>query len=128
MTDDLRNRIAAALEPFTYNSTTVDAELGDVLDAVIAAIPTPTPKPPGVELSRVLKAMGWPQRRLAQETGLTTKHINQVCQGSVALSYEVAIKLEDATGVPASWWNAAEAAYRTALLRGVIETWDGPKL
>lgn len=128
MPDGLRARIAAALEPHTHNGHLVDAELGDVLGAVMVAWNPPVPMPPGTELVRVLDAMGMSQIQLARKIGLSTKHVNQICSGKAALSYETAIKLEDVTGVPASWWNAAEAAYRTTLLRGVMETWRGPKV
>lgn len=126
MTGALRQRIEDALALHIHNGHLVDAELGDVLDAVVAALQPAVPPPPGAELQRVLDAMGLSQIRLAKVTGLTTKHINQVISGKAALSYETAVKLEDVTGIPASWWNAAEAAYRTALIRAVRETWRGP--
>lgn len=44
MADDLRARLQAALEPFTHNGVTVDAELGDVLAAVEAVVAPPTPE------------------------------------------------------------------------------------
>lgn len=120
MSDDLRTRIYSAVLPICRSHAQ------RITEAAMEAIPTPTPLPPGAELRRVLEAMGMSQADLARATGLSAKHVNQVCQGTAALSYETAIKLEDVTGVPASWWNAAEAAYRTALLRGVCETWRGP--
>lgn len=101
-------------------------EVDTLLDAIMAALKPATPLPPGTELLRVLNAMGMSQIQLAQKIGLSTKHVNQICSGNAALSYETAIKLEDVTSVPAAWWNAAEAAYRTALLRGVVEAWRGP--
>lgn len=125
MPDNLRARLEAALEPHVYGGRLVDAELGDVVDAVMAALQPPVPPPPGEELARVLTALGISQTQLAKAVGLSTKHINQIISGKAALSYETALKLESVTGVPASWWNAAEAAYRTALLRGVLETWRG---
>lgn len=125
MPDDLRARLEAALEPHAHNGCLVDAELGDVMDAVMAALQPPVPPPPGEELARVLTALGMSQIQLAKAIGLSTKHVNQIISGKAALSYETAIKLENVTGVPTSWWNAAEAAYRTALLRGVMGTWRG---
>lgn len=118
MTDDLRARLEAALEPHTHKNRVVD-----VVDAVLAVLQPPVPPPPGAELARVLDALGMSQIQLAKATGLSTKHVNQIISGKAALTYETAIKLEAVTGVPAARWNAAEAAYRTALLRGVLETW-----
>lgn len=125
MTDDLRTRLEVALEPHTHNNRLVDVAVVDVVDAVLKALQPPVPPPPGEELARVLEALGMSQIQLAKATGLSTKHINQIISGKAALTYETAIKLETVTGVPAERWNAAEAAYRTALLRGVMETWRG---
>lgn len=129
MADNLRARVAKAVH--TTICTDADPQMlhraALLVDAVMDALKPPAPAPPGGELVRVLDALGMSQIQLAAQVGLSTKHVNQICSGKAALSYETAIKLEDVTGVPASWWNAAEAAYRTALLRGVMETWRGPK-
>jgi plasmid maintenance system antidote protein VapI len=98
-----------------------------IVDAVMAIFEPPYP-PPGLELRRVMRAMGLSQVKFAAVVGVSTKHLNQMVMGNVPISYEMVIRLEDATGVPASWWNAAEAAYRTNLLRAVKESWRGPKV
>jgi HTH-type transcriptional regulator / antitoxin HigA len=72
---------------------------------------------PGETLRDRLDELGMTQAELAVRTGLTTKHINQVLQGVVPLSADVAQRLEYATGVPARLWNRLEADYRSTLVR-----------
>ncbi|MFG3292324.1 ImmA/IrrE family metallo-endopeptidase [Streptomyces sp. NPDC048179] len=72
---------------------------------------------PGETLKETLEVLGIPQADLARRTGLSTKHINQVIQGTAPLSPDTALLLERATGVPAGLWNAREAAWRTQLAR-----------
>lgn len=85
-------------------------------DSRSGALPK-SPTPPGDILRATLKHLGLKQAELAQMTGLSPKHINQVVKGHVSISVPIAIKLEDATGIPAMLWNTLEAAYRDALAR-----------
>lgn len=71
----------------------------------------------GALLGDVLDGLDMSQAELARRTGLSAKHVNQVAQGVAAVSVDVAIRLESATGVPAMVWNTVEAAYRDALAR-----------
>lgn len=43
-----------------------------------------------------LEAADVSQAMLAVATGLTTKHVNQVCQGNAPLSVDVALRIESA--------------------------------
>lgn len=72
---------------------------------------------PGETLRECLDELGMSQAELATRTGLTPKHINQVLQGVVPLSGDVAQRLEYATGVPSALWNRLEADFRTHQLR-----------
>lgn len=72
---------------------------------------------PGDTLRDTLDALGLSQRDLADRTGLSTKTINQIVQGTAALTQDTALKLEQATGVPARMWNKLEADYREGLAR-----------
>lgn len=72
---------------------------------------------PGESLRETLDALGMSQAELAQRTGLSTKHINQIVQGVAALSAETALALERVTGAPAAFWNTLEANYRLHLSR-----------
>jgi plasmid maintenance system antidote protein VapI len=74
-------------------------------------------RPPGEILKAALDCLGMSQAELSRRTGLSTKHVNQVAQGVATLSIETAIKVEEATGIPAMLWNTLEAAYRDALAR-----------
>ena len=73
--------------------------------------------PPGDTLKEQLDALGIPQADLARRTGLSTKHINQIVQGSAALTPETALLLERAVGIPAALWNQLEATWRTYVSR-----------
>jgi addiction module HigA family antidote len=71
---------------------------------------------PGETLKETLEHLGIGQADLARRTGLSTKHINQVVQGTAPLSPETALLLERATGMPAGLWNALEAKWRTQVV------------
>lgn len=69
------------------------------------------PEHPGALLARTLATLGMSQAELARQTRLTTKHINQVCQGGVGISARSAILLEEATGVDAELWLRLQARH-----------------
>lgn len=73
--------------------------------------------PPGESLRQVLDELRLTQLDLANRTGLSTKHVNQIVQGNAPLTQETALSLERVTGVPAGFWNRLEARYREAVLR-----------
>ncbi|SDX76822.1 addiction module antidote protein, HigA family [Amycolatopsis xylanica] len=76
-----------------------------------------TSAPPGETLKETLEALGITQVDLARRTGFSTKHVNQIIQGSAVLTPETAEVLERVTGVPAALWNTLEAAWRTQAVR-----------
>jgi HTH-type transcriptional regulator/antitoxin HigA len=59
---------------------------------------------PGTVLSRVLEERGLRQSDLAERTGLSAKHINQVVKNKVPISGDVAMTFERALGTPAAFW------------------------
>lgn len=69
--------------------------------------------PPGETLKENLELLGISQADLARRTGLSTKHVNQIVQGTAVLSPETALLLERATGIRAEVWNKLEAQWRT---------------
>ncbi|MGO4535183.1 helix-turn-helix domain-containing protein [Leifsonia sp. 2MCAF36] len=72
---------------------------------------------PGETLRETLEALPLSQTDLALRTGMSIKHVNQLVSGSATLSHDTAIRLERATGVPATTWNNLEARYRDSITR-----------
>lgn len=68
--------------------------------------------PPGETLLDVLEERGMTQADLAERTGRPRKTINEIVKGRAAITPETAFHLERALGIPASFWNNRESAYR----------------
>ena len=73
--------------------------------------------PPGETLRELLEEKGMTQRELAERVGLSPKHVNQLINGFVRLTPEVAESLEKVVGTPARLWNRLEADYQSTLIR-----------
>lgn len=89
-------------------------------EATRGVFPAPEPDyapPPGETLRELLDEQGKSQAELARRTGLSPKHVNQLIQGVVPLSADVAARLELVTGVPAKFWNRLEADYQSIMVR-----------
>jgi HTH-type transcriptional regulator/antitoxin HigA len=67
---------------------------------------------PGAVLRHVLDDRGLRQAELAERTGLSAKHINQIVKESIGVTGDVAVLLERALGIPAQVWTRAEADYQ----------------
>jgi HTH-type transcriptional regulator / antitoxin HigA len=73
---------------------------------------------PGAILRQILDRHGIRQSELAERTGLTAKHVNQIVTENIGISADVALLLERALGVPdAQFWIRAEADYQSYLSR-----------
>lgn len=72
---------------------------------------------PGIILRGVLEERGIRQSELAERTGLTAKHINQLVSGNIGISTDVAILLERALDAEAGFWMRAEADYQAHVSR-----------
>ena len=68
--------------------------------------------PPGETLLEVLEERSMTQVELAERTGLSAKHINQIVKGHAPITTETALLLEFTTGVSARVWNNLEIAFR----------------
>jgi HTH-type transcriptional regulator / antitoxin HigA len=75
------------------------------------------PVAPGNTLRSTLNRRGLTQADVAQRTGLSMKHINQIVQGVAPITPETALLLERVTDVSARYWNSLEARYRERLAR-----------
>ena len=71
--------------------------------------------PPGATLLETIDSLGLTQKELAQRMGRSLKTVNEIIKGIAAITKETALQLEKGTGIPASFWNNAEANYRKRL-------------
>jgi HTH-type transcriptional regulator/antitoxin HigA len=68
---------------------------------------------PGLILRQVLEQRNVRQSELAERTGLSAKHLNQIVNQSIGITGDVAVLLERALDIPARFWTRAEADYQT---------------
>ncbi len=73
--------------------------------------------PPGETLLETIDNLGLTQKELALRMGRPIKTINEIIKGIASITAETALQLEKVTGVPASFWIAAEANYRVRMAR-----------
>ena len=73
--------------------------------------------PPGATLLELLEFLGLTQAELAARAGRPKKTINEIIKGKAAITPDTAVQLERVLGSKASFWNALEGNYRTALVR-----------
>jgi HTH-type transcriptional regulator/antitoxin HigA len=67
---------------------------------------------PGTLLKQVLTQRNLRQSELAERTGLSAKHLNQIVNQSIGITGDVAVRLDRALGIPALFWTRAEADYQ----------------
>lgn len=72
---------------------------------------------PGETIRESIEALGLTQKEFAARLGITEKHLITLLNGDCALTNEMALKLENATGTPARLWNAFESGYREQLTK-----------
>ncbi|MGH3008600.1 MAG: XRE family transcriptional regulator [Gaiellaceae bacterium] len=72
---------------------------------------------PGRTLRSTLQELGLTQADLAERTGISQKHVNQIIQGVAPITPDTALRFERVTNVPARAWNLLEANYRGRLVR-----------
>ncbi len=77
--------------------------------------------PPGATIAELLEDRGITQTDFALMLGRTQKNVSQLINGRAPVTHGTAIELERVLGVPASFWNSAEAGYRDALARSDVQ-------
>lgn len=75
------------------------------------------PVAPGETIREILDERAISQVDFATRLGRSEKYVSQLINGKASLTYDAAIELERVLGVPASFWNSAEATYRGLLAR-----------
>lgn len=72
---------------------------------------------PGATLKEAIDERGMSQQLLAVRLGMAEKTISQIVNGIAPITCGTAEKLELVLGIPASYWNRRELAYRESLAR-----------
>lgn len=67
---------------------------------------------PGWTIQNEIINLDMTQREFAERLGISEKHLSQLINGKVWLTFEIAQKLEQITKVPASFWNKLELKYQ----------------
>lgn len=70
---------------------------------------------PGETLLETIEALNISPANLAQQIGQSEDTITGIIQGEGHLTPEIALQLERALGIPASFWNNYEQNYRQSL-------------
>lgn len=73
--------------------------------------------PPGDTILDLMEEKDWNQVELANRLGFSTKHLNQLIKGKVALTYDTAQKLERVLGSTSSFWMNRESKFRQHVAR-----------
>jgi len=72
---------------------------------------------PGYLIQRALDDSNMSQLSLAERTGLSPKHINEIIKGKTSLTVETALLLENSLGGSANFWINLEKNYQETLAR-----------
>lgn len=72
---------------------------------------------PGVSVQRELDKIGMSQKRLAERTSLSEKHISQIINGEASITADTAFLLANALGGTASFWLNLDRNYRETLAK-----------
>lgn len=72
---------------------------------------------PGIGVQRELDYLGMSQKRLAERTGLSEKHISQIINGEASITGDTAFLFANALGGTASFWLNLDRNYRETLAR-----------
>jgi HTH-type transcriptional regulator/antitoxin HigA len=73
--------------------------------------------PPGSTLLETIELRGMSQAELAERTGRSKKHINEIVKGKQPITAETALQLERVLGITADFWNNRQREYEETLAR-----------
>lgn len=73
--------------------------------------------PPGDTIADLLEELGWSKAGLAERTGFTAKHVNELVKGRVPITADAAERLSRVLGSTSDFWLVRDAHYQAALQR-----------
>ncbi len=68
--------------------------------------------PPGETLLETIEELSITPKELSLRMDLSLDSINQLINGDIFLNREITLKLEEITGVEATFWSSLESQYR----------------
>lgn len=71
--------------------------------------------PPGETLKELIKDKGLTRNELADKLGESYSFVDELINGTVVLSENIALNLEAISGIPADFWLRLEENYRKTL-------------
>lgn len=77
--------------------------------------------PPGATIKEQLIDREMSQKEFASRMGMSEKHISKLINGDVALTDDVAIRLEMVLGLSARFWTNLESIYREKIKKAQLE-------
>lgn len=77
--------------------------------------------PPGYTIKEQLEDRELTQKEFASRMEMSEKHISKLINGEVALTIEVALRLEMVLGLPAQFWMNLETRYREKIAKIELE-------
>jgi HTH-type transcriptional regulator/antitoxin HigA len=72
---------------------------------------------PGKTVQKILDELNMTQKKLAERTGLSEKHISQIINGEASITADTAMLFENALGGSASFWINLDKNYRATFAR-----------
>lgn len=81
--------------------------------------------PPGATIKELLEDKRMNLNVFATCMGMTRKYINDLVNGLVPLTPDVALRLENVLGPPAKFWNNLEAIFREKVAKAEAENEGG---
>lgn len=88
---------------------------GLAFDAEGREILSDTPIPPGEHLEEGIEYIGMTERELADKMGMSEQAVSELIRGEIAVTQDIADKLELVLGVPSHIWVNLEARYQRTL-------------
>ena len=80
---------------------------------------------PGFILGMEIRARGFTQKNFAELIAIQQSHLSEIIKGKRGISEQLAVKLEEALGIPADHWNQMQAKFdydqKAVNLRNVAE-------
>ncbi|MEF2174931.1 MAG: helix-turn-helix domain-containing protein [Candidatus Absconditabacteria bacterium] len=67
---------------------------------------------PGWKIREEIESLGSSNGEFAERLGISEKHLSQILNGKVSLTFDIAEKLELVTNIKSSFWNKLEQAYQ----------------